>query len=262
MTAPPKLAANSIGGLQVRRPASEAPFLNMMIYGGSGVGKTLLTGTAAQVEEMSPMLVIDAEEGSMTLNALKEVADKIDVVPMRDWRKMQSVYNDLYTGRHRYKTVTIDSGTEVQNLAMNDVLGHDGKVLDTGVTPEFKDWFKNTEQIRRMIRAFRDLPMHTIITALEMDYQDPRTKAMMKRPAFSNKLSQQIPAFFDVVFYMYVKEVSGDKPNLRLCLTDKTDRVVAKCRTQGVPTLIENPTMPVIYDYLIRKPLSATTGAK
>lgn len=260
MTAPTKLSASTIGGLQVRRPATEAQHLNMMIYGGSGVGKTLLTGTCAQVEEMSPMLVIDAEEGSMTLNALHEVADRIDVVPMRDWRKMQSVYNDLYAGRHKYKTVTIDSGTEVQQLAMNDVLGADGKVLDTGITPEFKDWYKNTEQIRRMIRAFRDLPMHTIITALEMDYQDPRTKAMMKRPAFSNKLSQQIPAFFDVVFYMYVKEVSGDKPNLRLCLTDKTDRVVAKCRTQGVPTLIENPTMPVIYDYLIRKPLA--NGAK
>jgi hypothetical protein len=232
----------------------------MLVYGGSGVGKTLLTGTAAHVPEMSPMLVIDAEEGSMTLNALSDVADKIDVVPMRDWRKMQSVYNDLYSGRLPYKTVTVDSGTEVQQLAMNDVLGADGKVLDTGITPEFKDWYKNTEQIRRMIRAFRDLPMHTIITALEMDSLDPRTKVTMKRPAFSNKLSQQIPAFFDTVLYMYTKEVKGDAPNLRLCLTDKTDRVVAKCRAQGVPQVIENPTMPVLYDYLIRKPL-AKNGA-
>jgi hypothetical protein len=231
----------------------------MMVYGGSGVGKTLLTGTAAQVEEMAPMLVIDAEEGSMTLNALHEVADKIDVVPMRDWKKMQSIYNDLYTGRHPYKTVTIDSGTEVQQLAMNDVLGNDGKVLDTGITPEFRDWYKNTEQIRRMIRAFRDLPLNTIVTALEMDSMDPRTKVQMKRPAFSNKLSQQIPAFFDTVFYMYVKEVTGDTPNRRLCLTDKTDRVVAKCRAQGVPQIMENPTMPVIYDFLVRKTIK---GAK
>lgn len=231
----------------------------MMIYGGSGAGKTLLAGTAVQVEEMSPIFVIDAEEGSFTLDALSQYSDKIDVVSMNQWKKMQSVYNDLYTGRHPYRTVVIDSGTEVQQLAMNDVLGADGKVLDIGITPEFRDWYKNTEQIRRMIRAFRDLPMHTIVTALEMDYQDPRTKVQMKRPAFSNKLSQQIPAFFDTVFYLYVKEVSGNEPNRRFVLTDKTDRVVAKCRAQGVPQVIENPTMPVIYDYLIRKSANGVT---
>lgn len=260
-TAPTKLSTSTIGGLQLRRPSPEAAFLNMLIYGGSGVGKTLLAGTAAMVEEMAPIIVIDAEEGSFTLNALAEYTDRIQVVPMRDWKRMQAVYNDLYAGKHPFKTTVIDSGTEVQQLAMNDVLGADGKVLDIGITPEFRDWYKNTEQIRRMIRAFRDLPMHTIVTALEMDYQDPRTKVQMKRPAFSNKLSQQIPAFFDTVFYLYVKEVSGNEPNKRLCLTDKTDRVVAKCRAQGIPQVIENPTMPVIYDYLIRN-ASKTNGAK
>lgn len=251
MTPVTRLAQGSIGGLQIRQPAAQPPWLNMMIYGGSGVGKTLLGGTAATVAEMSPLLVIDAEEGSMTLNNLKDFSGDIDVVKLENWRTMQSIYNDLYKGEHPYKTVMIDSGTEVQQLAMNDVLGTTGRVLDIGVTPEFKDWYKNTEQIRRMIRAFRDLPMHTIVTALEMDSQDPRTKVMMKRPAFSNKLSQQIPAFFDTVFYMYVKEVKGDAANLRLCLTDKTDRVVAKCRAQNVPLVLENPTMTDVYKYLV-----------
>lgn len=259
MSAPAKLSAGTIGGLQTRRPSAESAFLNMMIYGGSGAGKTLLAGTAVMVKEMSPIFVIDAEEGSFTLNALTEYSDQIEVVSMREWKRMQAVYNDLYTGKHPFKTVVIDSGTEIQQLAMNDVLGADGKVLDIGITPEFRDWYKNTEQIRRMVRAFRDLPMHTIVTALEMDYQDPRTKVQMKRPAFSNKLSQQIPAFFDTVFYLYVKEVSGNEPNRRFCLTDKTDRVVAKCRAQGVPQVIENPTMPVIYDYLIRKSTNGVT---
>lgn len=252
MSAPARLAQGSIGGLQVRKTAGESQFLNMMIYGGSGVGKTLLAGTSAMVEAMSPILVIDAEDGTKTLNALPDYGDQIDVVPMTQWKKMQAIYNDLYKGQHPYKTVVIDSGTEVQQLAMNDVLGTSGTVLDVGITPEFKDWYKNTEQIRRMIRAFRDLPMHTIITALEMDSQDPRTKLVMKRPAFSNKLSQQIPAFFDTVFYLYTKEVKGDSANLRLCLTDRTDKIVAKCRAQGVPLVLENPNMPMLYPYLVK----------
>lgn len=252
MSAPARLSKESIGGLKIRKPAPENQFINMLIYGGSGVGKTLLGGSAAKVEAMSPILVLDAEEGSMTLNEFAEYGDAIDVVPIRQWKNMQAIYNDLHKGDHPYKTVMIDSGTEVQQLAMNDVLGTSGSVLDVGITPEFKDWYKNTEQIRRMIRAFRDLPMNTIITALEMDSQDPRTKRIMKRPAFSNKLAQQVPAFFDTVFYLYVKEVKGDAPNARLCLTDKTDSVVAKCRAQDVPLVLENPDMAMIHKYLIK----------
>jgi hypothetical protein len=253
VTIPNKLSLSSIGGLQLKQPAVGNALVNLLIYGGSGVGKTLLAGTSAMVEEMSPILVVDAEEGELTLGALDSVSDKIDIVSLTEWKKLQNVYNDLYDGKHPYKTVILDSGTEIQQLAMNDVLGTTGRILDVGITPEFKDWYKNTEQIRRMIRAFRDLPMNTIVTALEMDAQDPRTKVMMKRPAFSNKLSAQVPAFFDAVFYLYVKEVKGDAPNLRLILTDKTDRVVAKCRVQGVPLVLENPNMPMIYDYLVRK---------
>lgn len=250
MSAPARLSKESIGGLKIRKASPENQYINMLIYGGSGVGKTLLAGSAAKVAAMSPILVVDAEEGSMTLNEFDD-AD-IDVVPMQDWSKMQAIYNDLHKGDHPYKTVVIDSGTEVQQLAMNSVLGTSGSVLDVGITPEFKDWYKNTEQIRRMIRAFRDLPMNTIITALEMDSQDPRTKRIMKRPAFSNKLAQQVPAFFDTVFYLYVKEVKGDAPNQRLCLTDKTDSVVAKCRAQDVPLVLENPDMAMIHKYLIK----------
>lgn len=245
------LSPGSIGGLQIKSASSDTPYLNLMVYGGSGVGKTLFTGTAATIEEMSPMLFIDAEDGELTLSALPDA--KIDIVSLTEWKKLQQVYNDLHAGKHPYKTVAIDSGTEVQQLAMNDVLGTTGRVLDVGITPEFKDWYKNTEQMRRMVRAFRDLPMNTVITALEMESEDPRTHRKMKRPAFSNKLSAQIPAFFDAVFYMYVKEVKGDVPNERKILTDKTDAAVAKCRIQGMPLVLDNPTVPTIYKYLMKQ---------
>ena len=252
MTAPAKLSLASIGGLQLRRPADATEFVNMLIYGASGVGKTLLAGSAATVEEMAPVLYIDAEDGELTLGALKGHSHLIDIVSLTDWTKLQDIYNELYDGRHPYKTVVLDSGTEIQQLAMNSVLGTTGRVLDVGITPEFKDWYKNTEQIRRMIRAFRDLPMNTIVTALEMDAKDPRG-VTVHRPAFSNKLSAQIPAFFDAVFYLYVKEVKGDVANDRLILTDKTDKVVAKCRVQNVPLVLKDPEMSMIYDYLVRQ---------
>jgi hypothetical protein len=190
----------------------------------------------------------------------------LDVIPDPDeqertlrWGDIQKIYNDLYQGRHPYKTVTIDSLTELQKLAMATNLGSGTKMqIDAiGNLPEFKDWHINTEQMRRMVRAFRDLPINTIFTALADDQIDPRTAKsenprIIKRPSFTKKLAQEIPAFFDLVFYLYSKQRGTQ--NVRYIQTDKDNSVVAKCRVFGVPMVIENPTMETLYDMLVRNP--------
>lgn len=256
---PARLSMTTIGGLQIRRPQESLPHLNLMIYGDSGAGKTLLSGTAAFVPELTPVLFVDVEGGTLTLSHFEDTAD-IDVVRVTEWNSMQKVYDQLYGGKHPYKTVVIDSLTEMQKLAMASQLGY-GKSIDPGGSiPEFKDWGINTEQMRRLVRAFRDLPMNTIFTALSMDVPMPRNPAIeIKKPMFTKKLANEIPAFFDILFYLYVKE-RKDQANLRLVQTDKSDRVVAKCRVQGVPPIIENPTMDSLYDMLIRNPHRPVNG--
>lgn len=253
---PTRLSMTSIGGLTIRKPAEGLPFLNMMVYGDSGVGKTLLAGGAAFVEELTPVLFLDVEGGTLTLNHFPDTAD-IDIVRMDTWSTVQKVYDDLYAGRHPYKTVVVDSLSEMQKFAMKDVLGG-GKSIDAiGNLPEFRDWFINTEQMRRLVRAFRDLPVNTIFTALADEVPDPRTArsenpVMIRRPNFTKKLAAEIPAFFDILFYMYVKAVAGK--NVRFLQTDKDNRITAKCRVKGVPMFIENPDMERLYDMLIRNP--------
>lgn len=253
-----RLSMSSIGGLQVRKPQENLPFLNFMVYGESGAGKTLLAGTAAFVEELSPVLFLDVEGGTMTLSQLDSTAD-VDVVRVLKWRTMQDIYDELYRGKHPYKTVVIDSLTEMQKLAMGEILGY-GKDLDPGgQIPEFKDWSLNTEQMRRLVRAFRDLEMNTIFTCLAMEQEHPRKKGVsIKKPALTKKLAEEIPAFFDVLFYLYAAEVSG--VNQRYMQTDKNDRIVAKCRVQGIPPLLhpKDIKMESLYDMLVRNPRPAT----
>lgn len=263
-TIPSRLTLSSIGGLKVRKPSDKLPYLNAMVYGESGVGKTLLAGTAAYVEELSPVLFIDVEGGTTTLSHFGEDA-QISIVPDPDedrplrWPDLQKIYNDLYTGNHPYKTVVIDSLTEMQKLAMNTVLNGVGKMTfeAEGNLPEFKDWHINTEQMRRLVRAFRDLPINTICTALADEVADPRTARsdnprMLKRPSFTKKLAQEIPAFFDLVFYLYSKQ--RGESNIRYIQTDKDNNVVAKCRVRGVPMHVTNPDMETLYNMLIRNP--------
>ena len=261
---PSRLSLGSIGGLKIRKPQDKLPYLNMMIYGDSGAGKTLLSAKAAFVPELFPVLFIDVEGGTHTISHFEDTSD-IDIVPDPEsertlrWGDIQKIYNDLYNGRHPYKTVVTDSLTEMQKLAMNTILGSGSKMeIDAiGNLPEFKDWHINTEQMRRMVRAFRDLPMNTIFTALADDIVDPRTAKsenprIIKVPSFTKRLRQEIPAFFDMVFYLYSKQRGSQ--NIRYIQTDKDNNVVAKCRVHGVPMTIENPDMEVLYDMLVRNP--------
>src|SRR5688572_28653656 len=77
---PSRLSVGSIGGLKTRKPQDKLPFLNAMIYGDSGAGKTLLTGTAAFVPELSPVLLIDVEGGTHSLSHFDDTSD-IEIVP-------------------------------------------------------------------------------------------------------------------------------------------------------------------------------------
>src|SRR5262245_41759854 len=76
-------------------PASEvktAEFLNFMVFGDPGTGKTTLLSTAQDHEETSPYLHIDIEGGTAVF---KHRAD-IDVVSVRSMSELVKLQQDLY----------------------------------------------------------------------------------------------------------------------------------------------------------------------
>jgi hypothetical protein len=75
----------------------------MLIYGSSGVGKTVFGSTADKV------LFLDAEAGMMSVKD-----KKIDRVKIKTFQDVIDSYNFLKSGQHEYKTVVIDSLTEIQ----------------------------------------------------------------------------------------------------------------------------------------------------
>ncbi len=254
------LSSGNIGGLAIKKPGITLPNLNMLLYGESGVGKTLLAGSACFVEEMSPVLFIDVEDGTLTLNHFGADA-KIDIVRLVRYADMQKIYDQLYDGKLPYRTVVLDSLSESQKAAMNLVNGNpQGNNLNSiGNLPEFKEWNTNTDQMRRLIRAFRDLPINTIFTALATDLQENpnrESSPYVRLPALTKKLAWEVPALFDMVFYMSVK---GEPPK-RTIQTQKNDKVVAKSRVPGLPPYIDSGqmNMEALYDMLIRNPRPMT----
>lgn len=215
----------------------------MMIYGDSGVGKTRLAGSASEVPDLSPLLYIDAEGGTLTL---RNLYPEIETVRVDSWGQLKNIHDELKHGNHGYNTVVLDSVTEIQKLGMSYTMDvrHGGNEL---AVPEIKEWNINIEQARNHVRMFRDLQnVNSIFTALVRVDTDKRTQMSRKKPSLSGKVADEVAGFLDIVTYLYVEEV--DKVNTRILLTGNTAGTVAKDRTDSLPFQMGNPTMTKIFE--------------
>lgn len=234
------LSPRHLGGLKIIKAHERPPYMNILFYGDPGVGKTRLAGTADNVPEMRKVLFVDLEGGTLTLTHSNP---NVDIVRVSSWKEMQVVYDTLHTGNHDYSTVVLDSLTEIQKFNMYQIMlelvdFNDDRDPDV---PGMREWGKNLEQMRKFVRAFRDLPMHTIFTALMKNEKDKKTGLSQRMPYLAGKLAAEVAGFLDIVCYMYVKEVEDEQ--VRLILTSATSEIVAKDRTGRLPVVMVNPDM-------------------
>lgn len=246
-----QLTPRTLAGLEIKKVEERSSFFNILIYGDSGVGKTTLAGSADLVPEMSPVLVIDIEGGT---ESLKHSYPNVDMIRITSWKSMQDVYNELHLGNTGYKTVILDSLTEIQKFNMYAIMADviKGRPNQDEDVPSMREWGINLEQIRRFVRGFRDLDMHTIFTALAKTDKDMKTGIISTKPSLSGKMADEVAAFVDIVTYYYVKQIgSGEEAEFqRLLLTSKTDQIVAKDRSGRLPMVIQQPTMRTIFDLM------------
>lgn len=251
----PVLTPKSIGGRPVTSAKERSPWLNIMFYAESGWGKTTLGGSAQAVDGMSPVLMIDAEEGS---EALRNSYPGVEIVTVTNVKETMDIYSELFDlssrGECPWKTVLLDPINEEQKFSMNSimervVIEHPERDVEV---PSKREYLINLEQMRRMIRAFRDLKMHTIFTCLAESYRDDMTGKTENGPLLTGKFKKEVAALVDVICYGYTKEVGvgEDMEMKRLLLTSRTDTTVAKDRTGKLPMVMESPTMSEIYKLL------------
>lgn len=235
--------------LQVKSPDEVVDWLNFLVYGDAGVGKTYLGGTAIDDPVTSPLLVFDIEGGLTTLRKRKS----IDVVPIRTMKELENRYNDLYksidsNGKLYYKSIMIDSLTELTDLdmkaIMKDAYGRNPDKVDIDV-PSPREWGKARNHIRTIVRAFRDLPCNVIYTAHVGALQEEGQPTKFF-PGFSGKLRTEVPGFMDIVGYLYAENEGGLL--VRKLQLQGTRRVVAKDRTGVLGDVIENPTIPMMWE--------------
>ena len=242
-----------IGNLPIVKPSTAMQHLKILVYGYPGVGKTVFAATANDDKRTSPALLIDLEGGTLS------IADKnIDVVRVTEFKQLSEVYQYLRNGSH-YKTVIIDSLTEVQKLNMYEILQQAvaaNPARDPDI-PRIDEWGKSVEQMRRLVRYFRDLPMHVIITALAQEVRDERDGNITVKPALPGRLSDEVSGFLDIVGYLGVleKAVGEEHRVIRQMLTRPMGKFIAKDRSGKLDQFIEEPTVAKLLDRILSKPV-------
>lgn len=213
------MAKNGLPPFSVERP-EDTEFTSAIIYGETGSGKTRLLGTAVECEDTNPCLLIDVEGGTKTLRRVE-----IDVVRPASWKEIQEIYNFLRHDNTKYRSVCIDSLTELQKkYSLGTILGDlsegqsDYTDLGGTVVPTRQDWLKTGDQMRKFIRAFKELAylkdvkrrIHVLMTCLEK-YDE---KKNLIGPNFYGQLGGESGAYIDVLARLshitVEKEVEGE----------------------------------------------------
>lgn len=235
--------------VQIRKP-DELKFCKALIFSPPGHGKTTLLGTAQEDGRTGPMLILDFEGGTESLAGLD-----IDVATIASWDDFSEIYEMLLSGDHGYKSLGIDSISETHIFALLTILEKEGPTRKDPELLEQRDYGKATVQMRRLLRSFRDLPMHVFYTAHAKEVEIPR-QGRVQLPALSGQMAEEVAGLMSVVGYLAETEEQNDagEPEVhRLLLLKNYPKFRTKVRTPWrakTPDELYDPTITDLMDLL------------
>lgn len=208
--------------------------IKMLVYGNSGVGKTVFAASAPEV------LFLDADDGMMSIK------HPVARWPIEAWTDLKEAHRYLREGGHPYKTVVLDSLNAVQKLGMDYTVAAYPVKRSYDNLPTMADWGKSLEDFNRLIRAFRALPMRVIFlcASKNREFEDERAEPHLSGKQTVNLLCQAM----DVIGYLSVEARETGRKPMRVMGFDISN-CITKDRTNALPPILENATWERVESY-------------
>lgn len=261
-----------------------AEHTNAMFFGDAGTGKTSCMAFLANLPGDGITVIVNAE-GGLKKDALKRLGvDTAKVVLFPDRSKGEEIsYNSLETLLYRLrnalqrspgciKGVGFDSSTDLCASLLQDITAYayekdqnlpqiqkdkrmaEGKQLRESVhATQLQDYALLTNQMRTLMRGFRDLGCHFVVTALEKDdaLNDMGTKAT--GPELPGKTSASLRGYVDLVLRFTAETLKtgpGQQETLVVAETKASLTKLCKDRDGVLPFDLVNPTFDRVHKYV------------
>lgn len=214
--------------------------LSVLVYGASKCGKSTLSVTGPQ-----PRLYLDVEFGHKFLPINVKYWDpKLEpppvadgtwdtcVVPVRDYDVMIAAHAWLQSGQHPFKSVIIDSISELQVKCIDKISGTEQMKM--------QNWGDLLRHMSGLLRDMRDLTMHptnaleaVILTSMARQGADGKF-----HPYLQGQVATIAPYLFDVIGFIRVEEFPHPDPtqpnySVRRMYVESTNFAEAGERVQG-----------------------------
>lgn len=224
--------------------------ISILVHGPSKVGKTTFAMTAPY-----PRLLLDVEKASRFLPNKKVKWDPMSgqeppvadgtwdtcVVVVHDFETVLKAYEWLKSGRHQFRSVILDSISELQIKAQEGIVGRSKM--------QTQDWGTLLQRMGGFCRDLRDLTTNpvnpleaVVITSMSM------TDDGMMKPYLQGQLKHQVPYLYDITGYLFTEPVLNAEQTewveVRRLLTRKHDSFEAGERVQGrLPMYVDYPNV-------------------
>lgn len=255
-------------------------YLKILWWGTEGTGKTTNLATAA---ERGRVLVINAE-GGLKKKPLRDLGIPLEnIIPWPDPESGIEVTVETMTDlfwriRARLTAdpgfffgVAWDSASDIYTRFVSEVRRKEyeknerlkqtspAKAKEFREDPYFTDradYGVATEQLRDLLRKFRDLPCHLLVTALERRDIDPDTSKVAYGPGVGPAFQKDLLGYLDIIVNTKASTLQcGPDDEIDVVdsfrgLTRANGRSRAKDRLRSVPRVMANPSFERILSYV------------
>lgn len=190
--------------------------LSIIVYGQAKAGKSTFAVTAPY-----PRLMLDVEGGSRFLpivtkpwDPARDAPPEADgtwdtvVVPTTSYDTMVKVYQWLQSGKHQFKSLIIDSISELQVKLIEQIAGREQMQMQA--------WGNLLRQFTGLLRDLRDLTMHPTnpLTAVVLVAMEKENKEGQKLPYLQGQSAVTLPYITDITGYLAVESIQNSDPTL------------------------------------------------